>query len=138
MSAKFFVTDTHPLVWYLANKEKKLPKRVLSAFRAAHEGSGAYIWVPCIVAWELSELMRKTDRIRLQVPFDELIKENFFFKNLAITAVEPSDLLIGQSLTFNQDPFDRLIVATAIRLELPLITADGDITESQPCEIFWK
>jgi len=138
VSEKFFVTDTHPLVWYLANRENKLPKKVLSAFRSAQEGSGAYIWVPSVVAWELSELMRKTDRIKMEVPFKELIKENFFFKNLAITELQPDDLVVGHSLDFNRDPFDRLIVATSIRLGLPLITADGAITEAKLCDLFWR
>ncbi len=138
MSVKFLVTDTHPLVWYLANKEKELSKRVLAAFKSAQEGSGTHIWVPSVVAWELSELMRKTDRIKLHAPFEELIKENFYFKSMTLTDLQPNDLVIGHSLNFNRDPFDRLIVATALRLELPLITADTDITSAKPCEIFWR
>lgn len=138
MSEKFLVTDTYPLIWYLAKKEHKLPKRVLAAFKSAQEGSGTYIWVPAVVAWELSELMRKTDRITLKVPFEELIQENFYFKSLTIIELEPSDLVIGHSLNFNRDPFDRLIVATAIRLGLPLMTVDGDITDLKPCGVFWR
>lgn len=138
MSEKFLVTDTHPLVWYLANRESKLPKHVLATFKSAQEGEGAYIWVPAVVAGELSELMKKTDRIKLEGSFDELINENFYFKNLAITDLEANDLVISHSLNFNRDPFDRLIVATAIRLGLPLVTADGDITKAKPCEVFWK
>ncbi len=138
MSEKFLVTDTHPLIWYLANKETKLPKHVLAAFISAQEGSGTHIWVPSVVAWELSELMRKTDRIKLAAPFEELIKENFYFRSMTLTELLPDDLAIGHSLNFNRDPFDRLIVATALRLELPLMTADGDITDAKPCEIFWR
>jgi PIN domain nuclease of toxin-antitoxin system len=138
VTEKFLVTDTHPLIWYLANKENKLPKHVLAAFKSAQGGGGAYIWVPAVVAWELSELMRKTDRVKLEVPFEELIKENFYFKSLAITELQPDDLAIGHSLNFNRDPFDRLIVATAIRLRLPLMTAEGDISEAKACEIFWR
>lgn len=138
MSDKSFITDTHPLVCYLANKDNKLPKHVLAAFKSAEEGSGCYIWVPSVVAWELSELIRKTDRIRLEVQFEDLIKENFYFKSLAITDLLPDDLAIGHSLNFNRDLFDRLIVATAIRLGVHLMTVDQDITEAKPCEIFWK
>lgn len=138
MTERFFVTDTHPLVWYLANKENKLPKHVLAAFKSAQEGSGAYIWVPSVVAWELSALMRKTDRIKLSVAFEELMIENFYFKNMAITELSSDDLVIGHSLNFNRDPFDRLIVATAPRLELPLITADETISGTKACEIFWR
>lgn len=138
MSEKFLVTDTHPLIWYLANKEDKLPKHVRAAFKSAQEGSGTHIWVPSVVAWELSELMRKTDRLKLEAPFEELINENFYFRSMTLTELQPHDLVIGHSLKFNRDPFDRLIVATALRLELPLMTADGDITDAKPCEIFWR
>lgn len=138
MSEKFLVTDTHPLIWYLADKRNKLPKRVLAAFKSAQEGSGTHIWVPPVVAWELSELLRKTDRIKLEVSFEELINDNFYFKSMSLTELQPDDLAIGHSLNFNRDPFDRLIVATALRLGLPLITADEGISDAKPCEIFWN
>lgn len=138
MSEKFLVTDTHPLVWYLSNQERKLPKRVIASFRSAQEGSGTHIWVPAVVAWELSELMRKTTRLTLLTPFEELIRESFFFRSMTLTELQPDDLVIAHTLNFNRDPFDSLIVATAKRLELPLITADGDITDSGACEVFWK
>lgn len=138
MNEKFFVTDTHPLIWYLASTDRKLPREVLATFRSAEEGTGSHIWVPAAVAWELSQLMRKTERITLTSTFDELIKENFFFKNLTLTEVQPDDLIIAHSLAFNRDPFDSLIVATAKRLSLPLITADVDITDSNSCDVFWK
>lgn len=32
----------------------------------------------------------------------------------------------------------RLIVATAIKLDLPLITADDEITDSRECRVFWS
>ena len=138
MSEKILVTDTHPLVWYLSNKESKLPKHVFEAFKAAQEGGETYIWVPSMVAWEISELMRNTDRIKLSVPYEELIRDNFYFKNLEITELLPEDLAIGHSLNLNRDPFDRLIVATALRLGVPLMTADSEITDALPCDIFWR
>ena len=39
--------------------------------------------------------------------------------------------------TFNTDPFDRIIVATAVELGLPLITKDGAITESNLVGVYW-
>ncbi|HEY9753977.1 MAG TPA: type II toxin-antitoxin system VapC family toxin [Oculatellaceae cyanobacterium] len=137
MSQKFLVTDTHPLIWYLANQERKLPKQVRASFKSAREGTGTHIWVPAVVVWELSELMRKTNRINLLTPFEELIHENFFFRSMTLTELLPEDLIIGHSLNFNRDPFDALIVATAKRLSLPLITADTAIHEQHPCDLFW-
>lgn len=137
MKDQFLVTDTHPLIWYLAKQDSKLPKKVLSAFKSAQDGSGTHIWVPAAVAWEISQLMRKTNRIKLLGSFEELIQENFFFKSITLTELLPQDLLIAHGLNLNRDPFDALIVATAKRLELPLVTADTDITDSGVCEVKW-
>lgn len=139
MSEQFFVTDTHPLIWYLANHDRKLPSKVSAAFTSAEEGTGTHIRVPSSAdAWELSQLMRKPDRITLTAPSKELIRENFFFRSPTLTELQQDDLIIAHSLTFNRDPFDSLIVGTAKRLELPLITADGDITDSNTCTGFWR
>lgn len=40
-------------------------------------------------------------------------------------------------LSFSSDPFDKAIVASAMQLELPLITNDALIHERKPCELFW-
>ncbi|MBI4533205.1 MAG: type II toxin-antitoxin system VapC family toxin [Candidatus Melainabacteria bacterium] len=138
MSDQFLVTDTHPLIWYLAKHDIKLPKKVFAAFKSAQEGSGTHIWVPAAVAWEISQLMRKTNRISALGSFEELIQENFYFKSMTLTELQLDDLIIAHGLKFNRDPFDALIVATARRLKLPLITADGDITDSKACESFWE
>lgn len=138
MSDQFLVTDTHPLIWYLAKQDAKLPKKVFAAFKSAQEGTGTHIWVPAVVAWEISQLMRKTHRITALGSFEELIQETFFFKSMTITELQPDDLLIAHGLNFNRDPFDSLIVATAKRMDLPLMTADGEIADSGTCTIFWR
>lgn len=138
MSETFLVTDTHPLIWYLSKQDRKLPKKVLAAFKSAEDANGAHIWVPIAVAWELSQLMRTTDRIKLKAPFEELVRETFYFKSMTLVELQADDLIIAHGLSFSRDPFDALIVATALRLELPLITADGEVTDSNTCEIFWK
>lgn len=138
MTEKFLVTDTHPLIWYLAKQDAKLPKKVFAAFKSAQEGSGTHIWIPSAVVWELSQLMRRTDRIRLTASFEELVQENFFCKGMTLAELQPDDLILAHSLNFTRDPFDSLIVATAVRLGLPLVTADGDITDSNHCDVFWR
>jgi PIN domain nuclease of toxin-antitoxin system len=70
--------------------------------------------------------------------FEELTRENFYIKSMTLTELQPDDLVIAHLLSFNRDPFDSLIVATAQRMELPLITGDGDISCSKACKIFWR
>lgn len=114
MTSAFFVTDTHPLVWYLAKQDKKLPKKVLALFKSAQNASGAHIFVPTAVVWEISQLMRKTSRLTAMGSFEELIRGNFFFRSLSVSEVHVEDLIIAHSLSFTRDPFDSLIVATAV------------------------
>lgn len=135
---QFLVTDTHPLIWYMAKQDAKLPKKVLTAFKSAQLGEGTHIWVPAAVAWELSVLMRKTTRITALGSYQELVQENFFFKSMTISEMQAEDLVIAHTLQFNRDPFDALIVATAKKLDLPLITADNEILDSGECRVFWN
>lgn len=41
-------------------------------------------------------------------------------------------------LNFNADPFDKAIVATALQLDLPLITNDSKMHENKPCPLIWN
>lgn len=137
MKDLFLVTDTHPLLWYIGKQDAKLPKKIFDAFASAQEGKGTYIWVPAPVAWEISLLMKRTNRFRALGSFEELLRENFFSRSMTITELQVDDILIAHSLNFNRDPFDSLIVGTAIRMGLPLITADDDISNSKVCPVFW-
>ena len=137
MSELFLVTDTHPLLWYLAGQRRKLSKKAFTALEAAEYGEGTKIWVPMPAVWEISLLLRKTKRLTPKVSFEELVLNNFNFKGLSIADLQLEDIINAHSLTFMNDPFDALIVATAQRMGLPLITADGVITNTKPCKIVW-
>ena len=54
-----------------------------------------------------------------------------------IVPLEISVIAQAVSYNFNNDPFDKIIVASAAELEVPLITKDVEITESNLVEIFW-
>jgi PIN domain nuclease of toxin-antitoxin system len=133
----FLVTDTHPLLWYIGKQDRKLSKKVLAAFKSAHEGTGTYIWVPAPVVWEISLLMKRTNRFSTIGTLEGLVKHNFFARSIATMDLQMEDILYAHSLDFNKDPFDALIVGTAQRMDLPLITADADMTRARVCPVFW-
>ncbi len=54
-----------------------------------------------------------------------------------MTHLETEIISDAVGYNFNNDPFDSVIVATAKRLELPLITKDSAIINSNIVEIFW-
>jgi len=130
-----FVTDTHPLVHYLTGTAKKLPTKVKNVFDDAVAGRKS-IFIPAIVLWEFSIIV-KAGRVKLEVTLDEYVKEKFFAKAISILDLEVDDILLSSKLNFSRDPFDTIIVATAIRVDCPLITGDSVIHETKPCQILW-
>ncbi len=130
-----FVTDTHPLVWYATNKVSNLPARTLAIFEAANQ-SERVIHVPTTVLLECAMLEKRGD-VQFKDGFERwannLLKKSGFF------AAEMSLSIISRAvgLGLNKDPFDKLIVATAIELDLPLITKDVAVTESKLVEVCW-
>lgn len=129
-----YVTDTHPLVWYATGKHGRLSERVLHDFIAAERGT-TLIYVPPFVLWEIA-LLLKVGRLALHEEYrdwaERLIAQRGF--ELAIFNVAVATEAYYYPLT---DPFDAVITATARVMDLPLITKDLEIIQSQLVDIHW-
>ena len=130
-----FVTDTHSLVWYFNGKHSSLSSKVLSAFQRA-ESSEIVIYIPSVVLWETA-LLEKRGRINLKHGFENWSKKVLSKTGFAIAHLETEIIAKSVGYSFNDDPFDAAIVATAIEVQSPLITKDVAITESNLVEIYW-
>jgi len=129
-----FVTDTHPLVFH-AVAGRRLGRRVAAHFLACDRGE-AVTYVPVPVVWEVVILTR-IRRIDLACPLRE-----FFATLFSNPAYQPLDLtvehvLLAAEIRVGRDPFDDLICAAAVSLELPLITADQRIQDSGKVKTAW-
>lgn len=130
-----FVTDTHPLVWYSTGKHKQLSRKVLSAFQKA-ESAETLIYVPAVVFWEIA-LLESLGKIKLKERFDHWTDALLAKQGFDIMPLETSIIWQSIGFNFNNDSFDKIIVASAIELDIPLITKDKAITESNLVEIYW-
>lgn len=130
-----YVTDTHPLIWYAANEKTKLSKKVLRVFERARANQ-AFIYVPAPVLWEIS-LLIKARQIRLPQPFAQWAAALGSQLGFEVALLDAAVLETSLNIQINGDPFDEVIVATALTLDLPLITKDVAITESQLVEVVW-
>lgn len=130
-----YVTDTHPLIWFESGKHSALSTKVLSVFQRA-EKSEVLIYIPAVVFWEIA-LLNKTGRIKLAENFERWSAKLLSKNGFAIAQLETEIINDAVGYNFNNDPFDSVIVATASRLELPLITKDVAITNSNLVEIYW-
>jgi PIN domain nuclease of toxin-antitoxin system len=124
------VADTHSILWYLAG-DPSLSKAAAGAFDAATQG-GYPIYVPAICLVELLYLVEKNRlpaaaRQRLLEALDDPEKPS---------RLVPMDRAVVDAVEFVSrndvpDMPDRIVAATALALQLPLVTRDAHIRASQ-------
>lgn len=126
------VTDTHALVWHMT-EDSQLSKRAKRAFEKA-DASDDYIVVPCIIFFELLYLIEKKEEKKEQfaVDFDRFIamvslSENYKIEPLCLPIIEQCKNIPRKKV---KDPWDRLIGATSIHLNFPLITGDKKLRKA--------
>ena len=126
------VTDTHALVWYLTGEVRHLSRRAHRAFRDAEAGR-VVVHIPVVVLMEVVLLER---RGRVEVAYRELREQLSVHAGMPLEPLLPEDIDEARAVTL-RDPFDCLIVATARRLGLALITCDEVITETKVVRSYW-
>jgi PIN domain nuclease of toxin-antitoxin system len=120
------VTDTHGLIWYLEDSPR-LGSEASKVFEACSSGE-AIIYVPTICLVELVYLQEKGRipadlmtqlHVELQAGTSDLM--------LADLTVDIVDTLVRVPRSVVPDMPDRIIAATALHLNLPLISRDRKI-----------
>jgi PIN domain nuclease of toxin-antitoxin system len=131
-----YVADTHALIWYLF-AESRLGNRALTELTDASAGN-ARIYIPAVVIAEMIMVVEKK-RIpgitmsQLEIEL-ELMRNSSSFEFLPLF---PETVIQSRTLTAIPDIFDRLVVADALRLGLPLLTGDSVIHASGLVATIW-
>jgi len=91
-----------------------------------------------ICLWEIAMLINKK-RIEIDVPylkFIDLVKasNNYIFQGIT---PEIADLSTNLRLNINSDPADKIISATSLISNTPLITADKKLRQSKNLKTIW-
>ncbi|MBY0301656.1 MULTISPECIES: type II toxin-antitoxin system VapC family toxin [Sphingomonas] len=119
------VIDTHALVW-LVQGDPRLGATAREIIEESRSLDGVYI--PAIVPWEIAMLVDK-DRVSLGLAVDAwfghiLASPGFRLAPLELATAIDAGLLPG---SIHGDPGDRIVIATARGLHLPVLTADEKI-----------
>ena len=134
MTMRACVTDTHPLLFH-ASGGRRLGGRARRHFQAC-ESRRALTYVPAVVMWETC-LLARARRVSLgrstRSFFDDLFS-NPAFLPLDLTAEQ---VWLADEGAPNRDPLDALVCAAARSVELPLLTRDVDIHESDLVTCIW-
>jgi PIN domain nuclease of toxin-antitoxin system len=130
------VIDTHVLVWWVSG----IKSLSTTAEKAVKDTllSGSEVIVSSISAWEISMLIEK-GRLVLSMDVASWLDEVSQIDGVRFVPVDneigiKSTVLPGE---FHKDPADRMIVATARKLAVPLVTADEKIIDYEHVKTVW-
>ncbi len=115
--------DTHYWIWLQAGTRDRITSRVLKAIESA--ASAGQLLLSVISVWEVGVLEAK-GRIKFRVPTDQWVAEALAMPGLTVAPLTPEIALDSSRLPglLHADPADRIIVASARRLEARLVTDD--------------
>lgn len=120
-----YLLDTHALVWLLSSQERNLPRDIRESIRYCED----VFFVSELSLIEIIQL-QQTGRINLRYT-PKAVRTVISNDNIIIIGLTPDiiDVFYGMEIPVingskHSDPFDRLIIATALKYDLVLISAD--------------
>lgn len=121
------VLDTHVLVWALVDDPRLGAQARAAIDEAAGQGG---VLVCAITPWEIAMLVQK-GRLTLGRDVGEWLEAALALPSLRLAPLEPAVAVDSVRLpgTQHPDPADRMIIATARHLGVPLLTADRAILD---------
>lgn len=113
------LVDTHVLLWAMAEPEKLTP-----AADEALADPDTVVWVSAATAWEIATKVRIGKLPGAESLVLDYLRhlESWYAAELPLDSAD--SILAGSLAWDHRDPFDRMIVAQAIRRGLPLVSAD--------------
>ncbi len=128
--------DTHILIWWVSGSGQlsaNAKRAIDTTLNADRE-----VIVSSISVWEIAMLINR-GRLVLSMDIDNWIGELTQIEGLGFI---PVDNEIGVKSTklpgrFHKDPADRMIVATAHKFAVPLVTADEKIRNYEHVRSIW-
>lgn len=111
--------DTHTLIWALAE-----PERLSLRARAAIASSANDAFVSMASAWELA-ILEGLSRVKLGAPLATVFTARLAALRIRLLPIQLQHLAALATLPqHHRDPFDRLLVATALAERLTLVSSD--------------
>lgn len=130
------VLDTHVLVWWV-NGSESLSANASQAIKETL-ANDSEVLVSSISAWEIAMLITK-GRLVLSMDVETWLGEVSRIDGVRFVPVNneigiESTALPGE---FHKDPADRIIVATARKFAVPVVTADEKINQYAHVKTIW-
>ena len=125
-----YLLDTHSLIWYFENSPR-LPSKTNNII----DDNGNAVAICTVSFWEIA-IKISSGKLKLRLSFEEFLDE-IRKRNFELLQIREEHLKRLITLPFvHKDPFDRLLVATALAENLTIITADDNI-HKYDVQWFW-
>jgi PIN domain nuclease of toxin-antitoxin system len=131
------VTDTHALIWATSGHLAKLGTKAREFYEAVDRGEKA-LYIPTICLVELSEAMHGGSvRLTGGLTFTQFVDRLHQSDRYILVDLTADIVIASQGFVDTLERGDRLIAATALALQAPLITRDPDIAKTAQVELLW-
>ena len=111
--------DTHAIVWW-ATGDKRLSRRA----RVAIADPNTEVFISIASAWEI-QIKATLQKITLNESVDALYRSLIIDQDFRMIGIELKDIdHLSKLPRHHRDPFDRMLVAQALRGDLTLVTKD--------------
>ncbi|MFN5064843.1 MAG: type II toxin-antitoxin system VapC family toxin [Aphanizomenon sp.] len=118
--SEIIVLDTHIWVWYINRELEKFPSSWLEIIETANQ-----VGISTVSCYEVA-LAQQKGRLILPCPVDQWFQEALEPSGISLLSLTPAIASGAVNLSpIHRDPFDRIIIATAIEYQGKLASIDG-------------
>ena len=125
--------DTCAIIW-----DALEPGKLSTDAKTAMESNEGELIICDISIWEISMLIKRK-RLVVDFPASGFISLLLQSRNFRIQDITPeiAELSVNFGSQINNDPADRLIAATSVLRNAPIITADQNLRDATVVETIW-
>jgi len=135
-NASGVVLDTHAWIWWV-NGSQEISEIALGHIERAVRNKSVFL--SAISVWEVALLVERK-RLRLTMDIQDWIAQTEALPFVKIVSVDVAIALKSVQLPgeFHKDPADRIIVATALRIGIPIVSKDEKIQSYPYVKTLWS
>jgi len=129
---KAILLDTHAFLWFVTDDP-----RLTDAAAALIADVGITKHISLVSLWEIA-IKSQLQKLNLGTNYDAFVQEYITAREVELIPIDLRHLSVYSSLPLHHhDPFDRMIIAQATALDLPIVTRDPNYA-SYRVEVVWK